>query len=166
MFQCCALSTCVSSTTVTGSLSDGGVWASTDLSNSLDSEEMGLPPPKELPFTSIKINHAFVADEAFPLGVHIMRPYSRQNLDDDKRIFNYRLSRARRTIENAFGIMAARWQIFLKGINFHPDRVDDIVKALVCLHNFILDGENRLPRDVARGGEWVNFHPPSVLGKY
>ena len=48
----------------------------------------------------------------------------------------YRLSRCRRTIENTFGILSARWRIFRRLIRANPETVDLIVKACICLHHF------------------------------
>ncbi|GAB1867755.1 DDE Tnp4 domain-containing protein [Camponotus japonicus] len=75
----------------------------------------------------------------------MMRPYSGKLLDERKRIFNYRLSRARRTIENTFGILSSRWRIYRKPINMHPKYVDTVVMATICLHNFIKLEEDCIP---------------------
>lgn len=72
-----------------------------------------------------------------------MKPYSGRDLIEPKRIFNYRLSRARRTIENAFGIMSARFRVLREAINQDAAKTRQIVKATCALHNFLL----------ARGGK-------------
>lgn len=59
----------------------------------------------------------------------MMKPYPHRNLEKEKRIFNYRLSRARRVVENAFGILAHRWRVFLTTIKLSPDKVTDIILA-------------------------------------
>lgn len=51
--------------------------------------------------------------------------------------FNYRLSRAHRIVENAFGTLAHRFQIYLKPIQLQPSKVEEIVKATCALHNWL-----------------------------
>ena len=66
-----------------------------------------------------------------------MKPYSQTGLTPESRIFNYRLSRARRTVENAFGILANRFRIFRAPIPLVPEKVECIVLACCSLHNFL-----------------------------
>lgn len=67
-----------------------------------------------------------------------MKPYGESsNMTTAQKVFNYRLSRARRIVENAFGILVSRFRIFEKPLPFHPDKVIKIVKACCALHNWL-----------------------------
>ena len=48
----------------------------------------------------------FVADEVFPLRRHLMRPFPGKDLSKCQLPFNYRLSRARRIIENTWSFVS------------------------------------------------------------
>lgn len=88
---------------------------------------INLPSDRCLPDTNETIPFHFIGDEAFPLNEQMMRPFPGRTLTNDRRIFNYRLSRARRCIENAFGILVNRFRIFRRSINAHPKCVEQIV---------------------------------------
>ncbi|KAB0790312.1 hypothetical protein PPYR_15350, partial [Photinus pyralis] len=85
--------------------------------------------------------HVIIADEAYPLMKHLLKPYRKQELNADKEYFNKRLSCARRTVECAFGILRSKWQILDKPILTHPGHADNIIKAICILHNVIIDKE-------------------------
>lgn len=120
-----------------GSQSDGGIFAESSFGRHLLNGDLNLPAPSILPNSSILCNHYMVGDNAFPLKSQLMRPYPGRMLSEVKEHFNYRLSRARRVIENAFGILTARWRILKTTLAMKPEYVDKIVKATVVLHNFI-----------------------------
>lgn len=65
-----------------------------------------------------------------------MKPYGGA-LSDEQRIFNYRLSRARRTIENAFGILVMRWGWLRSEFLCYPDKLK-LIGACCSLHNYLL----------------------------
>lgn len=119
-----------------GRHSDGGVLSNSAFGQALEDEELHLPPPSCLPGFH-EMPHVFVGDAAFPLRRNMMRPYPGKFQPDHQKIFNYRLSRARRTIENTFGILAARWRIFRQPINATPDNVVLFTKAAIALHNYL-----------------------------
>jgi len=121
-----------------GSISDGSIFASSAIGQAVKHEELNVPQGQiQLPGSNESTPYFFIGDQAFPLMKNFMRPYSGQRLEEKKQIFNYRLSRARRTIENAFGILSARWRVYRRPICLDLKDVDQIIISTVCLHNFL-----------------------------
>src|SRR6478609_3707554 len=80
-----------------GRISDAGVYNSCRLSKKLERNTLGIPSAEPIPGMDIPCPYMIVADDAFPLKTFIMKPYSRRGLVKSEIIFNYRLSRSRRT---------------------------------------------------------------------
>lgn len=58
-----------------------------------------------------------VVNDAFSFKNYILTPFSRRcQLTYREKIFNYNLCRVHCTVENAFGILALKFQIFQKSI--------------------------------------------------
>lgn len=122
-----------------GRVSDAGLFAHSDLKKALDQGLLNVPPPEKLPGSDIVLPYTYVADEAYPLRIDLMKPYPFRQLDHNQRVYNYRLSRARRVVENAFGILANRFRVFRSTILLHPESITKITLASACLHNFLCD---------------------------
>jgi len=120
-----------------GRVSDAGIMKETDLYRSLENNELKIPPPQSPPQVEYKLPFVFIGDAAFPLMENLMKPYGKHNSGHDEHIFNYRLSRARRVVENAFGILATRFRVFLQPLNVSLENVDAVVMASCVLHNFL-----------------------------
>lgn len=120
-----------------GRASDGGVWDRCTLKQAVEGDLLNIPQRQNIPFSEKQCPYVFVGDDAFPLKEYLMKPYPGRGETDERRVFNYRLSRARRTSENAFGILAARFQVFKHPIRTSPEHVKDITLATVALHNML-----------------------------
>jgi hypothetical protein len=109
-----------------GRASDSTIFRQSTLNLSMENNELKLPP-----------NSMIVGDDAFPLRTNLLKPYSSVNLTLKQRVFDYRLSRARRVVENAFGILASRFRVFGRPIELKVEIVDLIVKASCVLHKWL-----------------------------
>ncbi|XP_061578688.1 uncharacterized protein LOC133444800 [Cololabis saira] len=116
-----------------------GLFPDSDLCMAMDQDMLDFPPPEPLPGSHAVMPYVFVGDETYPLRCDLMKPYPDVQTDRAQRVLNYRLSRARRVVENAFGILANRLKIFRSTICLEPDKVVKITMASLCIHNFLCE---------------------------
>lgn len=121
-----------------GRINDGVVFRDSELAQHLNNNSLNLPEPNPLPGNTVPMPFVIVADDAFPLSNNLLKPYPERGLTYSQRIFDYRLSRARRIVENAFGMLANRFRILLNTITLSVEKVELITLACCILHNFIL----------------------------
>jgi hypothetical protein len=107
------------------------------LQKALNENTLGVPEGSPLAGRQEDFPYVLVGDDAFPLRHYLLKPYPHRQLTRHQRQYNYRLSRARRCIENAFGIMANRFRIFLGTICLGPKKIDAVVMACCALHNML-----------------------------
>lgn len=121
-----------------GRISDGGVFRNTSFCEKLQHNKLNLPPDNILKGRKRPVPYVFVADDAFAMQAHIMKPYSgTQQKGSIERIFNYRLSRARRIVENAFGILSSVFRVLRKPLLLEPQKAEKVVLTCLYLHNFL-----------------------------
>ena len=105
-----------------GASSDAQIYNESDVHRGLEQNRIrGFPQPDPLPNDNQDVHYFIIGDDAFSLRTYLMKPYSSRNLTHEERIFNYRLSRARRVVENAFGILANRFGILLTTMQHHHE---------------------------------------------
>ena len=119
---------------------DASIFSQTDICKGVENGVFPIPPPSVI--NGYLLPYVFTGDDIFPLKMWLMKPYPGKGLTDKQAVYNYRLSRCRRTIENTFGILAARWRIFRRPIRADATTVDHIVQATVCLHNYLALTQN------------------------
>ncbi|XP_063913293.1 uncharacterized protein LOC135129953 [Zophobas morio] len=99
-----------------GFQNDGGLFGESIFGLAFDTKALNVPSPSYLPGTETRMPYTLVADKSFPLKSHIMRPYPGKNVQLRE---------------------LARWRILRTTIVAKAENVDNIVKAAVCLHNFV-----------------------------
>lgn len=119
-----------------GSQSDGGSLTNSVFGQMLFKQQLDLPTQRALSNSNTTFPYYFVGDAAFPLKSYLMKPFPGVLLDEKREYFNKRLSRVRRTIENAFGILTARWRILRGTLNMAPETAEKLVNGTLVLHNF------------------------------
>nr|CAI5869159.1 unnamed protein product [Callosobruchus analis] len=145
-----------------GKDSDAGVFSNSPIYQNIENGTLPLPKGQKLPNSEQICPFVFIGDEAFPLRTYLLRPFPRRRLqnNDPASYYNYRLSRARMTVECTFGICSAKFGILLKSIDTKVENAVHILKAICILHNVIIDMEKESFLDDLQdytGGNHHNF---------
>jgi hypothetical protein len=84
----------------------------------------------------IDVPLVILGDPAYPALPWLMKPFpENEHTTREQKIYNYRQSRARMVVENAFGRLKGRWRCLLKRIDCDLSNVSDIVASCIILHN-------------------------------
>lgn len=125
-----------------GSDGDANVFSQTELGQMIKEDNARLLLPQNAVLGNTYLPYCFIGDDAFPLLKRLIKPYSkraRQEFPPEETIFNYRLSRARRCVENAFGILVEKWFCVSNKLQCHPETAKYIIAACCALHNMLIN---------------------------
>lgn len=125
-----------------GRISDGGVFKNTQLNKNVEQNTLFIPEAKPLGMRK-KIPYFFIGDDAFTLSEHLLKAFPGMHSKNSvERIFNYRLCRTRRVVENLFGIMSSIFRVLRQPILLEPEKASIIVLTIAHVHNFLRKSTN------------------------
>lgn len=123
---------------VQGRECDAGVFLDTELYAALYQNKLNIPNGRCLPGRRVEIPYVIAADDAYALSERLMKPFVGRHVKGTiERAFNYRHSRARRVIENVFGIMSSVFRVLRKPILLQPESAKWVTLSCAYLHNFL-----------------------------
>ena len=118
-----------------GSVHDARVFSHSSLYSKGESGTL-LPSSEKSIQPGVKLPVFIVGDSAYPLLNWLMKPYPQSLATSRDRItYNYRISRARIVVENAFGRLKGRWRRLLKRNDMLVENISTVVAAACVLHN-------------------------------
>ena len=118
-----------------GSAGDAGIFEKSTLWEALNQNRLNLPA--SVIRDNFNLPFVFIGDQAFRLRPDFMKPHKEQTRTADEYVFDRYLSRSRRTIENCFGHLVSRFEIFKKPMRFRLENVNKVVNCCLHLHNFL-----------------------------
>ena len=110
-----------------GSFSDAQIFNAPQLKRRIEDGRLGFPDPAPITQGGRDVPYFILVDDAFALKTWLMKPYGRRMLTREEWIANYRISRGRRFVENAFGILVSRFRVMRTTIELPPETFREVV---------------------------------------
>lgn len=127
-----------------GQNNDIGIFTDSNLGKALDKGTLNLPNNTKLPGSDIVSPYVMAGGEAFPLKKNLMRPFPKRqtDIDAEKKIFNCRLSHARKLVDYAFGSLMQMFRFYTRRLKYEPSNATNIVLTTFILYNIIHSSNN------------------------
>nr|CAI5870097.1 unnamed protein product [Callosobruchus analis] len=135
-----------------GRTSDVGVLRNSLLGHKLQNNQLNLPPARALENRTMEVPFVFIGDDAFSLHDNLFKAYP---VELKERI-HQAVCRARRVIENVFGIISAVFRVLRKPMFLLPEKSTKVILACIYLHSFLR--KSRESRNV--------YTPPGTFDEY
>ena len=118
-----------------GSVHDARVFSNSSIFKKGNEGKL-FPDDLTVELQGVEMSPFIVADPAYPLLPWVLKGFQRNdNQPRRERVFNYRLSRARMTVENTFGRWKGRFIRFRKCVDMEVPALVNVVLASCILHN-------------------------------
>ena len=101
-----------------GKQSDGGTFHYSILNKLIKNGSFKIPLPEVIPGTTFYLPYVLIGEEAYPLKANLMRPFPERILNDERRYYSERFSRARKCIGCAFGTQITISEELMKTLKF------------------------------------------------
>jgi DDE superfamily endonuclease len=137
------------SATTPGSTHDSVAFEMSSLSDLLRKDVGGLPH-----------GYWIAADDADVCGKRVVTPWPGRNLSRSKDAFNYWQSSARIFIEQAFGMLVARWGVLWRPLRVPINKSTRVVIVCMKLHNYIIEFRQGITSDSTSN---LDFLEPSEI---
>jgi hypothetical protein len=130
-----------------GKQSDCGKFSASTVYHFLEGSESTLQKPASFEGSRTEVPVVILGDEAYPLKMSLMKPFARKDLSGEERVFNYKLSRARRCVQCAFGSLTAKRRLLNDVIETNINKAEIIGRCICLLRNIIacVEGITRDP---------------------
>lgn len=103
-------------------------------------------PEKVQKCNDVEVFPMILADGAFPFRPWLMKPYGKAILTKEEKYFNFRLSRARMSVEIAFGLLKSRFRVLCRKCETSKDTAINMALTCIVLHNICIERKDVLPR--------------------